>query len=176
MWNTCSHLCRRMSVSVFQSRKIHFSTGTGAPWRSCLPQRFAVIVQWNRRLRVSRPCLLYQQITSIFVYVVHCGLLLTEICSRFLCSNTCLSGFVPCSPWRSLHNQWRGDVSRRGPVGQEARYSGSHDAMHMCRKWSWRVELRGLFPAQRCVCVCVWVCVCVCVCIADEIKWNNCQL
>lgn len=161
MLNTCSHLCRRMSVSVFQSRKSHFSTGTGALWRLCLLQSFAIIVQWNRRLRVSKPCLLYQQIPFIFVYVVHCGLLLTEIGSRFLCPNTCLSGFVACSPWRSLHNQWWGDVSRRGPVGQEARYSGAHDAMYVCWEWSWRVELRGLFPAQRYVFVrvCVWVCV-----------------
>lgn len=68
MLNTCGHLCRRMSVSVSQSRKTHFSTGTGALWRLCLPQSFAVILQWNRRLRVSRPCLLYQQI----MYTVDC--------------------------------------------------------------------------------------------------------
>lgn len=64
----------------------------------------------------------------------------------------CLSHPFLNSPWGNLYNQWRGHVSHRRSMGQTAWY-GPYDEVHMCREWTWRMDVCRLLPAPRCACL-----------------------
>lgn len=131
MVNTRCCWCRR--TCVFKSRKNPLFHGH----RCSVALGFtAVTVLWNRRSSASVPLFTFP------TFNVH-------ILASVDFSAQTHGGFVLRSSRRGLHDRRRSDVSRRGPVGQETRRPGSHDAMHLCRKRPWRVELCGVFPAER---------------------------